>query len=425
MIKAMGFVLGLLLLTGLALAQPGIAVHPASHDFGVVRIGMYGPLTVWVTNTGTQDLQLHASCAGTGFELWEIPPWTIAPQDSLPLAVRFVPQIEAIFTGTLDLRSNSPVDSHVVVALTGTGSLTGGDPFEFDLLLPADSIMAAGDSLHLLWRDLHEVQPYIYRITVQPPGGAAQTFWAGSDTSYALALSALSGEGWFTWWVDMLYGFDELRSVSVRHFYFSTVLPTEFHLLSPADQSEFYEADPFVQEFRWENAAPHIAGVGYELWIVSSDSSSGPVYQTFATEDTFYLVDFTSGFPSHTPLWWFVVAYIEFDTMRSVEQWQFVLRTAGAEEPVTPLPERLAITSVYPNPFNPETRITLAVPQTGRVRADVYDLLGRHVSTLLDGPLSAGTHTLAWQAPGATGIYFLRVSDARGSASVRKLHVVR
>jgi hypothetical protein len=82
--------------------------------------------------------------------------------------------------------------------------------------------------------------------------------------------------------------------------------------------------------------------------------------------------------------------------------------------------------SAYPNPFNPTTTVSITVPEPGPVRAEVFDVRGRRVATLHDGPLAAGTHQMVWrpeQAP-ASGVYFLRVSSADDSRSL-KLTVLR
>jgi len=82
--------------------------------------------------------------------------------------------------------------------------------------------------------------------------------------------------------------------------------------------------------------------------------------------------------------------------------------------------------SAYPNPFNPTTTVSILVPESGPVSAEIFDVLGRRVATLHEGPLSAGVHQLLWQpedAP-ASGVYFLRVVAAHETRSL-KLTVLR
>lgn len=49
-----------------------------------------------------------------------------------------------------------------------------------------------------------------------------------------------------------------------------------------------------------------------------------------------------------------------------------------------------------PNPFNGTTRIRFDLPVAVRVRLDVFDLTGRRIRTLVDGPGDAGYHSVEW-----------------------------
>jgi hypothetical protein len=82
--------------------------------------------------------------------------------------------------------------------------------------------------------------------------------------------------------------------------------------------------------------------------------------------------------------------------------------------------------SAYPNPFNPVTTVSISTPVDGPVSAVIFDVRGRRVDTLHDGPLAAGVHQLLWQpadAP-ASGVYFLRVTAAAETRSL-KLTILR
>jgi photosystem II stability/assembly factor-like uncharacterized protein len=74
------------------------------------------------------------------------------------------------------------------------------------------------------------------------------------------------------------------------------------------------------------------------------------------------------------------------------------------------IPTEFLLMQNYPNPFNPSTNIEFMIPQTGQVELNIYDLLGREVSTLTNEVMSPGTYKVSWDASGlSSGIYFSRL----------------
>ncbi len=79
------------------------------------------------------------------------------------------------------------------------------------------------------------------------------------------------------------------------------------------------------------------------------------------------------------------------------------------------LPAVLALGDAYPNPFNPATRITFALPRASEVDLAVYDISGRRVATLMSGMVDAGHHEVVWQGRDdrggvvSSGVYFSRL----------------
>ena len=58
----------------------------------------------------------------------------------------------------------------------------------------------------------------------------------------------------------------------------------------------------------------------------------------------------------------------------------------------------------YPNPFNPAMVIPLALAtDEARVHLALYDVLGRRVRQVWDGPLRAGSHRFVWDGRDAAG----------------------
>jgi len=66
--------------------------------------------------------------------------------------------------------------------------------------------------------------------------------------------------------------------------------------------------------------------------------------------------------------------------------------------------------SVYPNPFNPTTTISFALPQESVVSITVYNMQGSEVATLTNGNYSVGSHQVIWDATSnASGTYFVKM----------------
>jgi hypothetical protein len=97
------------------------------------------------------------------------------------------------------------------------------------------------------------------------------------------------------------------------------------------------------------------------------------------------------------------------------------------EEPVNQVRE-FRLDQNYPNPFNPQTNIRFNVSLSGVVSLKVYDMLGRLVSTVIDGQFfEAGQHEVAFNgARLATGVYFYRLENELGKVvSTKRMLLVK
>ena len=79
----------------------------------------------------------------------------------------------------------------------------------------------------------------------------------------------------------------------------------------------------------------------------------------------------------------------------------------------------------HPNPFAGETRLIYHVPTRGHAKLDVYNAIGQHVATLIDGPHARGTHhTIFSSYDLPSGVYYSRLRSA-GNVQTRTMTVVR
>ncbi len=78
-----------------------------------------------------------------------------------------------------------------------------------------------------------------------------------------------------------------------------------------------------------------------------------------------------------------------------------------------------------PNPFNPTTTLTYALPQAGRVSLAIYNAAGSKVAQLVDGYRSQGAHEVTWVATDLpTGVYLVHL-QTKTAQSVAKVLLIK
>lgn len=80
---------------------------------------------------------------------------------------------------------------------------------------------------------------------------------------------------------------------------------------------------------------------------------------------------------------------------------------------------------ISPNPFNPRTTVQFELERAGHVRADVINVAGRRVRTLVDRTFAAGSHQLPFDGSGlASGVYSV-VLEMGGQRSVHRVALLK
>ncbi len=89
------------------------------------------------------------------------------------------------------------------------------------------------------------------------------------------------------------------------------------------------------------------------------------------------------------------------------------------------LPNILSISSIFPNPFNPNTVIEYSVPLFSDITINVYDISGRFVKTLIDKTHSAGDYSIFWETDDIpAGAYVVSLVSDRKVIN-RKITVIK
>ncbi len=114
----------------------------------------------------------------------------------------------------------------------------------------------------------------------------------------------------------------------------------------------------------------------------------------------------------------------------------FIANTPLAGQPIAyaigglePIPEAFDLAQNYPNPFRHGTTITYEIParRTNGLPVEIalYDVLGRHVRTLVDDRRFPGEFTARWDgtddygAPVPAGLYLCRITAGRMQQTIK------
>jgi hypothetical protein len=94
----------------------------------------------------------------------------------------------------------------------------------------------------------------------------------------------------------------------------------------------------------------------------------------------------------------------------------------AVKETQTQLPNNFALYQSYPNPFNPTTNISYSIPKQTAVKIEVFDVLGRLVTTLVNSTQQAGQYTVSFNGSNlSSGMYIYRLSTPEQTFSKKML----
>jgi hypothetical protein len=104
--------------------------------------------------------------------------------------------------------------------------------------------------------------------------------------------------------------------------------------------------------------------------------------------------------------------------------------SASLNSPITSIPHEYSLAQNYPNPFNPTTTISFTIPNAGKVKIEVFNVLGQRVAVLLDDYREAGSYAIDWKSQDdagrsvASGVYLYRLT-AGEYTSTRKMMLMK
>ncbi len=85
-------------------------------------------------------------------------------------------------------------------------------------------------------------------------------------------------------------------------------------------------------------------------------------------------------------------------------------------------PVVFSLSQNYPNPFNPVTIVNYSIPESQRVRLEVYNILGQNVTTLVNDVKSPGNYSLKFDGSRySSGVYIYRLTAGENTISKKML----
>ena len=89
------------------------------------------------------------------------------------------------------------------------------------------------------------------------------------------------------------------------------------------------------------------------------------------------------------------------------------------------IPDTYILQTAYPNPFNPTTTLSFAIPVDSEIVLSIYNMQGREVSRLIDGNMDAGYHSVTWDANSySSGVYFVKMI-AEDFSNTQKIMLIK
>jgi hypothetical protein len=135
-----------------------------------------------------------------------------------------------------------------------------------------------------------------------------------------------------------------------------------------------------------------IAGIGYKGFVPQGIKECNIVYIGFPFETII-------GTQARKDLMTAILNY--FGLISSVEDY--------SDKNINP--DTFELFPVYPNPFNPSTKISFSIPERSLVRIQIYDALGKLVYSIDDKEFAKGLNTLIWDASNlVSGVYLVKVA---------------
>lgn len=116
------------------------------------------------------------------------------------------------------------------------------------------------------------------------------------------------------------------------------------------------------------------------------------------------------------------------DTIRFYPQESMmIIQSATGVDDEEVKPTTFSLNQNYPNPFNPVTNISFSIPKETKVNLSVYNLMGKHLITLIDDELVSGLYNIEFNSSKydlSSGVYLYKLSTPEFT-SIKKMVLLK
>lgn len=200
-------------------------------------------------------------------------------------------------------------------------------------------------------------------------------------------------------------------------------VPGKVSLNSPTNGTTLQlEEDENEVELSWNVAEGKVDA--YQLDVAFDANFNDMVFTSNSLTNTNHLL---TGLDNNKNYYWRVRAGNTTGWGSYSDTWNFTTLIVGVDE--DHLNNNFVLNQNYPNPFNPSTNISYSIPEQSSVKLEIYDALGRNISTLVNVDQSSGYYIVEWQPKNlSSGIYLYRleaVSATNQFVEVRSMLLVK
>lgn len=315
---------------------------------------------------------------------------------------------------------NSPSDPggerSIANALFAVREMEVSAPSLPNLLYPENGALNQRDTIILVWNKSEQAAVYDLQVSTNPNFSTNIVVNKSVIMDTSFRVTGLTGLQTYYWRIRAKNAVGSTGFT--QGFSFQTGFPTTPVLIYPPHATTNVSTTPTLIWAKENVAESYGVQLSYGTTIIPANT----ILDTVIIQDTTLSV---SGLDSNRVYYWRVKAFNQYGSSPWSGIIGFKTGTPVSVDESFIVPAKTYIEQNYPNPFNPYTTIQYYIPESGKVKITVYDLLGAEIITLVNEYKSSGMHEVAFDGSlHPSGIYFYKI-NTESFSSIRKMVLMK